>query len=114
MSVLEEGEIVHIVERRFFVDDVRRHFVGVVKAYDENSIRIVGYVWVYNVREGKFVRRREKRERILVLGDKLIINVLPRTIRPEEIVYVVGSDRRMAITDKKNFSLDISEFVDVK
>jgi hypothetical protein len=114
MAVLEIGEVVHIVERRFFVDDVRRHFVGLVKAYDENSLRIVGYVWVYNVREGRFVRRREKRERVLVLGDKLIINVLPKSIRPEEVVYVSGSDRRMAITDKKDFSLDISEFVDVK
>lgn len=42
MPVLEAGERVHIVERRFFVDDVRRHFVGVVKAYDENSLRIIG------------------------------------------------------------------------
>ena len=114
MAVLETGEHVHIVERRFFVDDVRRHFVGVVKAYDENSLRIVGYVWVFNAREGRFSRRREKRERVLVLGDKLIINVLPRTVRPEEIVYVSDGNRRMAITDNKGFSLDISEFVEVR
>jgi hypothetical protein len=38
---------------------------------------------------------------VLVLGDKLIINVLPKSIRPEEVVYVSGSDRRMAITDQE-------------
>jgi hypothetical protein len=114
MTVLEAGEHVHIVERRFFVDDVRRHFVGVVKAYDENSIRITGYVWVYNHREGKFVRRRDKRERVLVLGDKLIINIIPKSVQPEDLVYVTDASHRMAITDRKNFTLDISEFVEMK
>jgi hypothetical protein len=114
MAVIEAGERVHIVERRFFVDDVRRHLVGIVKEYDENSLRLVGYVWVYNAREGRFVRRREKRERVLVLGDKLIINILPKTVAPEEIVYASDSSRRMYITDNKKFALDISEFVDVK
>jgi hypothetical protein len=88
--------------------------VGVVKAYDENSIRITGYVWVYNNREGKFVRRREKRERVLVLGDKLIINVIPKSVQPEDLVYATDANRRMAITDRKNFTLDISEFVEMK
>ena len=57
MAVIKTGEKLHIVEKRFFVDDVRRHFIGEVKEADNNTIRLVGYVWFYNKRQAKFIRR---------------------------------------------------------
>jgi hypothetical protein len=77
MNVIDVGEKLHIVEKRYFADDVRRHFVGEVKAYNNNILRLLGYVWVYNAQQAKFTRRKEIRERLLILGDRLIINVLP-------------------------------------
>jgi hypothetical protein len=112
--ILEAGEKIHVVERRMFLDDVRRHFVGEVKRVTESAIRITGYVWVYNHREAKFVRRREKRDRLLVLGDRLIINVLPRDVVVEEVVYNTDDVRRMFVTDNRGFVLELSEFVDLK
>lgn len=97
-----------------FFDDVSRYPVGRVKAYDENCIRIVGYVWVYSTREGGLLRRREKREWVLVLGDKLVINILPPTVSPESTVYATDTSRKMFVTDGKKFSLGISEFVELK
>ena len=42
--ILEQGEKVHIVERRYFTDDVRRHLVGEVIQCTEQAIRLEGYV----------------------------------------------------------------------
>jgi hypothetical protein len=67
MAIINIGEKLHVVEKRIFADDVRRHFVGEVKGYDPSIIRLSGYVWVYNVQQSKFIRRPEIRERILVL-----------------------------------------------
>jgi hypothetical protein len=114
MTSLEKDELVHIVERRFFADDVRRHFVGRVVSYDGDILRVVGYVWIFQNRTGKFVRRREKRERVFVLADNLIINVLPKGLTADAIVYATDNDRRMYITDTKGFALDLSEFAEIK
>jgi hypothetical protein len=40
--VLEEGEKVHVIARRFFEDDLRRHFVGEVQAVTESAVRLEG------------------------------------------------------------------------
>lgn len=36
--VLEIGEKVHVMVKRAFVGDIRRHFVGEVKAVGENYV----------------------------------------------------------------------------
>ena len=36
------GEIVHVIERRLFVGDVRRHFVGEVELCTDCALRVRG------------------------------------------------------------------------
>ncbi len=114
MSIVAVNEKVHIIEKRLFVDDVRRHFVGEVKAYSDNAVRVVGYTWVYNSTEGRYKKRTGRRERIIILGDRIIINVIPKETIIEDVSYVVDKNSRLFITDNRNFQLDISEFVDRK
>ena len=114
MATIEAGEVIHIIEKRIFADDVRRHFVGKVNGYDGTVLRVTGYVWIFSSRTGKFIRRREKRERVFVLGDRLIINVLPKNVAFDAIVYADDAQRRMYITDNHNFILDLSEFAELK
>ena len=47
--ILEPGEKVHIVERRYFADDVRRHLIGEVLRCTEQAIRLKGYVLVFDM-----------------------------------------------------------------
>ena len=111
--IIEIGEKVHVVERRFFVDDVHRHFIGEVRAVTENAIRIFGYVWVFNHQKSVFIRRPEKRERLLILGDRLTINIIPRDVVVADVRY--EEDRgTLFITDTKKFKLDLSEFAKLK
>jgi hypothetical protein len=108
--ILEQGEKVHIVERRYFVDDIRRHVVGEVLKCTEHAIRLKGYVWVFDSPNGRFVRKPEKRERIVYMGDRLIINVLPQEADLEATQYIADPQKGLQVTDEKSFFLEITEF----
>jgi len=108
--ILEQGEKVHIVERRYFADDIRRHVVGEVLNCTEHAIRLKGYVWGFDSPNGRFVRKSEKRERIVCMGDRLIINVLPPEADLEATQYVADPQKGLQVTDEKSFFLEITEF----
>jgi hypothetical protein len=108
--ILEPGEKLHIVERRFFSDDVQRHVVGEVLACTEQVVRLQGYIWVFDVTDGRFIRKPEKRERIIPLHGRLTINVIPRDVDPSMVKYVADPQRGLQVTAGQGFCLDISEF----
>ena len=108
--ILEQGEKVHIIERRHFADDVRRHLVGEVVKCTEQAIRVKGYVWVFDITNGQFVQKPEKRERIIYLGDGLTINVLPPEADLDTARYDTDPRKGLVVTDEKTFSLEITEF----
>jgi hypothetical protein len=109
--ILDIGEKVHIIERRLFADDLRRHLVGEITRCTENAIQLKAYVWVFHQLKG-FVRKPEKRERVLYLSDRLTINVIPREVKLEEIQYVNDPKKGLYVSDGKQFNLEINEFGD--
>jgi hypothetical protein len=107
--ILDVGEKVHIIERRLFKEDVRRHFIGEVVRSTENDIRVKGYVWTFEPMRG-FNRKPEIRERVIHLDERLIINIIPPEVNLEEIKYVSSLQKGHVVTDGKSFSLDVTEF----
>ena len=108
--VLEIGEKLHIITRRNFADDLRRHFAGTVRAVDDGNMRIQGYTFVFNLSAMEYRRRPEVRTRIFPIGDgQLIINVLPADVVVEQLQYRKVDDR-LVVTDGLKFSLDVNEF----
>jgi len=108
--ILENGEKVHIIERRYFEKDLRRHFVGEIIKCTDTAIRLKGYVWVYEINKGTFIKKPEKKERVIYLGERLTINVLPQEVNIDEIKYEETPEGNLIVTDGKKFSLDINEF----
>jgi hypothetical protein len=108
--VLEIGEKVHIIERRYFAEDLRRHFVGEIIECSENVIRVRGYAWIFDNLAREFFRKLEQRERIIHLGTRLSINVIPKDVRLEDIKYIKSPERGLTVTDGRKFRLDITEF----
>jgi len=108
--ILNTGEKVHIIERRYFSDDLRRHFVGEVVQYEARVVRVKGIAWIYSPADGRFQKKPEKRERVLCLGDRLTINIIPPEVELEAIRYAFIEKIGLVVTDDKNFSLDINEF----
>lgn len=109
--LLKPGEKIHVITRRLFDGDLRRHFVGQVVAASENTARVQGFVFVFYPGSNEYVRRPEVRERILALNDAgNIINVIPENINLGDLVYRASEQNRLVVTDNKSFHLDINEF----
>lgn len=111
--IIDIGEKVHIIERRYFPEEIRRHFVGEIIGCTESVIRIRGYAWVFDNLVREFFRKPEKRERIMSLAERLTINVIPKEVNLEEIKYTRSRDKGLLVTDGKKFSLDITEFAGI-
>jgi hypothetical protein len=108
--LLEPQEKIHVITRRNFEDDLRRHFVGLVVSSNEVAARIEGYVFVFDPNTNTFVRRTTKRTRIVSLTDTgNLINILPPSVNLERLIYETR-DGRLVVTDGGSFSLDINEF----
>ncbi len=108
--VLEVGDKVHVVTRRMFAEDVRRHFVGEVAAVSGPLIRAQGYTFVFDSRTSKYQKRPEVRIRLFSIADAgYILNVIPREVDLDLLEYRIV-DNRLVITDDRGFALDIQEF----
>lgn len=110
MKVVETDEIVHIIERRLFPDDVRRHFVGKVEAASKGCIRLRGFLFVYDTSASTFLRKPELRTRLFRLDNRIIVNVLPREVSVEEVRYSRDEEGNLSLTDGRELDLDVSEF----
>jgi len=108
--ILDVGEKVHIIEKRKFAEDVRRHFIGEVTRCSDSSVRIQGHAWVFDKMQSQFTRYPEKRDRIISLEGDLIINIIPKEINIEDIKYVRDPKMGLMVVDSKRTILIINEF----
>jgi hypothetical protein len=109
-SVLVPGDKVHIVSRRLFPEDLRRHFVGVVVAESGGLHKVEGYGFVFDEGTGRFRRKPDLRRRVFSLGEaQLIVNQLPSEVDVDSLQYVL-LDGILVVTNNRGFRLDINEF----
>lgn len=108
--VVSRGDKLHIITRRLFEDDVRRHFLGEVMVASGSLCEIRGYTFVFHAGTNEYVRRPEIRTRIYSLADAgHIVNKLPREVDIAALEYRVV-ENRLVVTDTRGFTLDINEF----
>jgi len=109
-QVIEVGDKLHIITRRLFEGDARRHFVGEVTGISGELQEVQGYSFVFNRGTNEYKKRPELRTRIFSLGQAdFIVNKIPREVAIESLEYRI-IEKRLVITDRKRFSLDINEF----
>lgn len=107
--ILKKGEKVHVIHRRHYEKDHHRHFVGVVEGYENGVARVTGHVYAVDSVKFKFMRRPEKRTRVIsVVSGDLLLNVLPSEVDLEKIVYK-QERKAVRVTDGSDWHLDISE-----
>ena len=109
--ILKPGDKIHIMTRRNFDNDLRRHFVGEVTQASDVAVLVTGYVFVYEQIKSQFFRRPDRRCRVISLTDSdNIINVLPGEADLEKTVYSISEEKHLTVTDGISFNLDINEF----
>lgn len=109
-NILQPGDKLHIMTRRLFEEDVRRHFVGEVEKVNGPMALVVGYTFIFNSGVNEYRRLPEKRSRIFSLGDAgNIVNKLPLETDIEQVNYQTTGDR-LVVTDNAALSLSINEF----
>jgi hypothetical protein len=104
------GEAIHVIERRLFSDDVRRHFIGEIEACTDRALRVRGHLYVYDSGASAFTRKPELRTRLIPLDNRVIINILPDGVSLEDVYYTHDDENNLTLTDGADFELDISEF----
>ena len=108
--VIEVGDKLHIITRRLFESDVRRHFIGEVTGVSGELHEVLGYAFVFHIGTNEFRKRPELRTRIFSLGQQgFIVNKIPREVAIESLEYRF-IERRLVVTDGGDFNLDIHEF----
>lgn len=109
-SPIRPGEVVHVIERRLFPGDVRRHFVGEIEACTDRALRVRGYLFVYDSGASAFTRKPELRTRLFPIDNRVIINILPPNISVDQIRYSHDADGNLSLVDGGELELDVSEF----
>ncbi len=108
-GAFEHREKVHIVEHRRFESDMRRHFVGEVRFYDANHLRVKGHLFVFDHGRGEFIKVPPERTRVFSIDNRISITVLPKDFDLTTAAYKRnGPD--MVFTDGKVTGLDIGAF----
>ena len=108
--VVSVGAKFHIMTRRLFEEDVRRHFAGEVAAVSGNLVELKGYTFVFRMGSNEWHKRPELRTRVYDLGSAgHIVNKIPGTVRIDRLEYKMENER-LVLTDGVGYTLDINEF----
>ena len=109
--IFEPGEKIHVIIRRLFETDLRRHFIGEIVGVSESIVKVKGRAIVLNPVTNQYEHKPDIRVRVVSLIDaRNIINIIPREAKIEDTKYVLTHERRLVVTDGATFTLDINEF----
>lgn len=109
--LIEIGEKVHVIIRRTFETDLRRHFIGEIMAVEGSCARVKGFFMVFDRNKNSFIKKLNPRLTILDLSSSgYWVNIIPRDVNIGDLIYPNDSNKNLILTDQKSFKLDINEF----
>jgi hypothetical protein len=109
-SVVTIGDKLHVITRRQFEGDVRRHFIGEVIGNTGSLVELEGIAMVFSEGSNEWTRQPETRKRIFSLAEAgHVVNRVPRDVEIDMLMYE-RIDGELLVTDGKEFELNINEF----
>lgn len=109
--VISKGEKIHVMMRRLFEGQVRRHFAGEVVETEGPVVRATGFVYIYDEMKAQYIKKAEERTTILDLSESgYIVNLLPGSVNLDDLRYETVNREYLAVVDGKGFTLDVNEF----
>jgi hypothetical protein len=109
--LIETGEKVHVIIRRTFETDLRRHFIGEIMAVADSCVRVKGFFMVFDRNKNSFTKKLNQRLTILDLSSSgYWVNLIPKDVNISDLIYAYDNNKNLILTDEKSFKLDINEF----
>lgn len=109
--IIEVDEKFHVVMRRHYENQVQRHFIGKVDAVMGAIVRATGYAFIYDEMKAQYLKKDVPRTTIMNLAESgYIVNILPPTVDIDDLRYETIDRNFLALTDGKDYRLDINEF----
>ena len=109
--LIEISEKVHVVVRRTFETDLRRHFIGEIKMANDSIARIEGYFMLFDKSKNTFIKNPNIRVTIMDLSSSgYWVNIIPKDVSLADLRYNYDSNNKLKLTDGKSFEIDINEF----
>ena len=109
-SIVTIGDKLHVITRRAFEDDVRRHFMGEVVGNTGTLCELEGHAVVFDAGRNEWIRQPELRKRIVSLAEAgHIVNRIPRSVDLGRLEYRFV-DGELVVGDGADFELNINEF----
>lgn len=103
------GDKVHVLVRRNFDGDVRRHLIGMVERSSEHAILVQGRKAVYDNSSANYDILSEINSQVVSLVDSgVIITHIPEHVKLDELYYQYNPGMTV-ITDGKEWTLRITE-----
>lgn len=108
--ILTNNDKIMVVHRRLYENDHSRIFTGVVDGHNDSLIKVCGNSWVKNQYGGEYLKKEEKRTKILSLSSgTLIVYQLPNNTDLENLEIITCKEGVAYMTDHKDFKMDLSE-----
>ncbi len=108
--ILQEGDKILVAHRRLFENDKSRYFVGVVDGYESGIIKVSGYTWTKEQFGGNFVKKSDRRTKILSISSgTLMIYELPQILDLNTLQLKHVKDGQDFLMDNSNFRMDLAE-----
>jgi hypothetical protein len=109
--ILSPGEKVHVMHRRHFEKDARRHFGGEAESCEQGIARAAGYGFVVDdLNKHRFVKRPERRTKLIPISSgEVIVKVISASVDLAQGHYEL-KDRARHVTDGKAWRIGVKEF----
>lgn len=104
--VLEKDDIVHVVIRRTFEGDLRRHFIGEIIDCSGAIAKLRGNTILFDRGKNQFIKKPEIRTTIMNLAESgYIVNFIPKNVLLDSLQYAFSKDHKLFLTDWQILSL---------
>jgi len=109
--LINVDEKFHVVMRRHYENQVQRHFIAKVDAVMGAIVRATGYAFIYDDTKAQYIKKDVPRTTIMNLAESgYIANIIPPSVDIDELRYEMIDRKFLALTDGKDYRLDINEF----
>jgi len=107
--ILRPDEKIHVIHRRLFSEEARRHFIGTVEGYEDGIIRSSGHLFTVDRAKFSYVKHPEKRTHLIsVASGDVLVNIIPPEIDLEKIEYKTKG-KFVTVTDGEKWCMELSE-----